>query len=59
MADRLMKIIGIGSIFLAMPVAAFAFQPIPVPEPATLTLVAAGLGVGATVYVVKKWMRPK
>jgi hypothetical protein len=52
--------LGIVSMFAAIPVAAFAVpQPLPVPEPATLSLVAAGLGAGAAVYTIRKWTRRK
>ena len=51
---------GIGSVLLAVPVAAFATPlPVRIPEPATVTLVAAGLGAGVAAHVLKKWMRPK
>jgi hypothetical protein len=60
MVHRFLSVVGMGSILVAVPVAALAVpQPIPVPEPATATLVAAGIGAGITVYVIRKWMRPK
>jgi len=53
--------LGIASMFAAIPVAAFADggPPIAIPEPATLSLVAAGLGAGISVYAIRKWTRRK
>jgi len=60
MSHRVVNVLGIASMFAAIPVAAFAVpQPLPVPEPATLSLVAAGLGAGAAAYAIRKWTRRK
>jgi len=60
MFHRVINVLGIASMFSAIPAVAFAtILPVPVPEPATITLLAAGLGATAAVYGIRKWTRRK